>query len=421
MKTSSRKTSWSGILVFLVVFLFAGGWHDLSAQGVGISEAEITPDGSAILELRYSSGDFKGFLAPRMTYTNMMSIPAPAQGLLVYATDKKSFYYFDDGTWKPIGTINSGTGNQILGVTGDGTANEYKTLIEGPNIEITHAPGSITVGIAPDPAFNSLTLTNPLAVPNGGTGLSSGVSGGIPYYNSTTTMSSSALLNSNAVVIGGGAGSAPSTIGNGSTGQVLQSNGAAAPSWSLPTYPSGSGTAGQIIRSDGTNNTYSTSTFADTYPASSVLFSNGANTVEGLSTANDGVLVTDNAGVPSISSTLPTAVQDNITSVGTITSGTWNGSVIDLARGGTNSGTALSGSSIMISNGTQIVQGQAGTTSTVLHGNALGEPSYGQVVTGDLADAAVTTAKIADANVTTSKIADGNVTTAKIADGNVTT
>lgn len=52
---------------------------------------------------------------------------------------------------------------------------------------------------------------------------------------------------------------------------------------------------------------------------------------------------------------------------------------LGIANGGTNSSTALSGSSIMISNGTSIVQGDAGTTTTVLHGNASGAPTYGAV------------------------------------------
>lgn len=42
------------------------------------------------------------------------------------------------------------------------------------------------------------------------------------------------------------------------------------------------------------------------------------NAVSGLTTANNGVLITSAAGVPSISSTLPTTVQTNITRLGTI-------------------------------------------------------------------------------------------------------
>ncbi len=51
-----------------------------------------------------------------------------------------------------------------------------------------------------------------------------------------------------------------------------------------------------------------------------------------------------------------------------------------ISSGGTNSITDLSGSTIMISNGSAIVQGTAGTTTTVLHGNAAGAPTYGAVV-----------------------------------------
>jgi hypothetical protein len=53
--------------------------------------------------------------------------------------------------------------------------------------------------------------------------------------------------------------------------------------------------------------------------------------------------------------------------------------VLPIANGGTNSSTALSGSSIMTSNGTSIIQGSAGTTTTVLHGNAAGVPTYSAV------------------------------------------
>ena len=83
-------------------------------------------------------------------------------------------------------------------------------------------------------------------------------------------------------------------------GQILQvSSGAAAGlAYSTPTYPSASGSAGTIIRADGTNNVYSTSTFADTYAASTLLYSNGANTVTGLATANSAALVTNGSGVP---------------------------------------------------------------------------------------------------------------------------
>ena len=71
-------------------------------------------------------------------------------------------------------------------------------------------PGSITSA-----TWNGVAV----AVNRGGTGLSVGTSGGVPYFSSTSTIASSAALAANALVIGGGAGVAPSTTTTG-TGVV---------------------------------------------------------------------------------------------------------------------------------------------------------------------------------------------------------
>ncbi len=178
----------------------------------------------------------------------------------------------------------------------------------------------------------------PVSLANGGTNANLVASAGAVVYSTPTAL-------------------ALSTVG--SSGQLFQSAGAAAPGWTTSTYPSSAGatankvllsdgtnfvlstptfpnasatsgkiiisdgtnwiastslwpdtvgTAGKIIRSDGTTNTYSTATFADTYTASNLLYSNGSNTVTGLATGNNGVLVTSAGGVPSISSTLPSGL-----------------------------------------------------------------------------------------------------------------
>jgi hypothetical protein len=58
---------------------------------------------------------------------------------------------------------------------------------------------------------------------------------------------------------------------------------------------------------------------------------------------------------------------------------------VSISNGGTNSTTALAGSSIIVSDGSHIVQGPAGTTTTVLHGNAAGIPTYSSVsLTSDI-------------------------------------
>jgi hypothetical protein len=54
-----------------------------------------------------------------------------------------------------------------------------------------------------------------VTVGDGGTGISAGTSGGIPYFSSTSTIASSGALAANALVIGGGAGVAPATTTTG--------------------------------------------------------------------------------------------------------------------------------------------------------------------------------------------------------------
>lgn len=62
------------------------------------------------------------------------------------------------------------------------------------------------------------------------------------------------------------------------------------------------------------------------------LFYNNAGTLGNVAPANNGVLITSAAGVPSISSTIPSATQDNITRTGTLVSGA-TGSGFTLALG----------------------------------------------------------------------------------------
>lgn len=71
-----------------------------------------------------------------------------------------------------------------------------------------------------------------------------------------------------------------------SNGQILQVNSAAAVglSWSTPTYPPASGSAGKILISDGTNNVYSTPTYPNTGGAAgSIVISDGTNKINSTS------------------------------------------------------------------------------------------------------------------------------------------
>jgi hypothetical protein len=170
----------------------------------------------------------------------------------VLATDQNS-----NPVWK--GPLTNG--QIIIGSTG--AAPVASTLTAGTNVTITNSAGNVTIS----------------ATGSGG-GVNAGTSNQLAYYSS--------------------AGATVSGIGPGSAGQLFQSNGSgSAPAYTTATYPAIATGTGTLLRADGTNYVASTATFADTYAASTMLYSNGANTVTGLATANNGVLVTSNAGVPS--------------------------------------------------------------------------------------------------------------------------
>lgn len=98
------------------------------------------------------------------------------------------------------------------------------------------ARSKIAAGTANNVLINdgsgNLSQESSLAVSRGGTGLTSGTSGGVPYYSSSSAITSSAALTSNQLVVGGGAGAAPAALGSlGTTTTVLHGNAGGAPSY----------------------------------------------------------------------------------------------------------------------------------------------------------------------------------------------
>ncbi|MCX6307252.1 MAG: hypothetical protein NT040_19990 [Bacteroidetes bacterium] len=66
---------------------------------VGINTDNGAPDPSAMLDVKST---VKGFLPPRMTSTEMNSIPTPSQGLIVYNITVNSLYWYNGSVWMRI-------------------------------------------------------------------------------------------------------------------------------------------------------------------------------------------------------------------------------------------------------------------------------------------------------------------------------
>ena len=154
---------------------------------------------------------------------------------------------------------------ELLAAVLDSIAVSYVNIVDGGSLSTVL--GTVTTGV---------WQATPIGLTYGGTGEALSPSNGGLVYSGASGL---AIL--------------PATA---TANQLAMSGASGAPAWSTAVYP----------------------------PVTSInqiLWSNANNNVEGLTTANNGVLVTDSSGVPSISSTIPAAAQANITGTGTLTSG----------------------------------------------------------------------------------------------------
>lgn len=230
------------------------------------------------------------------------------------------------------------------GGTGQVTLTNHGVLVGAGTTAITQLAvgtnGQVLIGAAgADPAFASLTSSDSsITFTTGANTLSLQVAGGTTSIKTITGNSGGAespsagnfnILGTGSITVAGsantetvqltgltnhaiqiGAGTATLTqLGPGTTGQVLQTNTTADPTWSTATYPS-------------------------TTTINQLLYSSANNTVAGLTTANNGVVTTGTTGTPAV-----TAL------------GTDGQLIIGSSAGAPTAATLTAGTGISISNG----------------------------------------------------------------------
>jgi hypothetical protein len=131
-----------------------------------------------------------------------------------------------------------------------------------------------------------------------------------------------------------------------------------------------------------------------TLTSAHILVGNASNLATDVAVSGD--VTINNAGVTAIgaskvtnamlagSITAANLVGSDITTVGTITSGTWSGSTIAVNKGGTNSTTALNNNRVMKSSGGSIVEATAITANRALASDANGIPVHTSVTDTEL-------------------------------------
>lgn len=256
-----------------------------------------------------------------------------------------------------------------------------------------------------------------LSVGNGGTGIASGTSGGIPYYSGSTTIASSGILTQHALVLGGGAGNAPTVDASlGTSTTLLHGAAAGDPTWSAVSMVNDV-TGTLAVGNGGTGQTSAASAFVSFFEtvattANDIVYGGTSGTptrLAGNISATKNFLASSGNGSVSTAFAWSTIVASDVPSLDAskITSGT-----LAVAQGGTNlasgtsggilgytaSGTlassvALTAHAIVLGGGagaTPTVDASLGTSTTLLHGAAAGDPTWSAVsmandVTGTLA------------------------------------
>lgn len=176
----------------------------------------------------YSIESGSGSTAIRATFTSLTSgdvVKWDGSNWINSATSASMHDLLDSTTHGDVNDGSPAVGSLIMG--SDEASSKWEELpIGSAGMALVSRTGSNGVVAAWDNLDLTTDVTGLLPVANGGTGLSGGTSGGIPYYSGASTLASTAALTSNGVVVGKGAGAAPVATAAGTANQVFRVPGA---------------------------------------------------------------------------------------------------------------------------------------------------------------------------------------------------
>ena len=275
----------------------------------------------------------------------------PVQGQIYFNTGNNLLYTYTGSTWNPVnGGIIVGASTFYGVTTFAGTANQ---------ITVT-ASGSTPTGTV------TLSLPSAVTLPGSLTVTTTTTHQGQTTFSAATTSAASLNIPT---------GVAPTSPAVGDIWLVQATGLLARYGTSAATHTIADLDSTQAF----TNKTYnglivSATTGTLTLPNSSTLALSGANSVTFTSTG------ATNVTLPTSGTLVNTAVTtlSSLVSVGTITTGTWNGSIIDLAHGGTSSSLTANAGGIVYSTASGLAIGSVGTTGYVLTSAGTSAPTWTQ-------------------------------------------
>ena len=250
--TSADLTASNGGIVYSTASAMAILAGTATANQVVLSGASTTPAFSTATYLPTLVANELLFASA----TNVMSqITTANDGVLITSNTGVPSFLANSGTAGFVLTANTGAPPSWQNVSASGAI----TTINGDAGSVTPTAGAVTIsggttGLTTSGAASTLDLTGVLVLANGGTNANLTASNGGIFYSSATA---GAIL-----------------AGTATAHQLLLSGASTTPLWSTSTYPT-------------------------TNAVNTLLYASSANVMAALATSNDGVLITDNTGVPS--------------------------------------------------------------------------------------------------------------------------
>jgi len=324
----SSASAWASSAALAANAIVLGG-------GAGAAPATTTTGTGVVTALGVNTGSAGAFVV------NGGALGTPSSGTVTNLTGTASINI--NGT---VGATTPTTG-VFTTVRAQAAATQDSMLLSGraggtSSYAVTLTPTTLTASRTVTFPDADINFTTGLPVANGGTGLTSGTSGGIPYFSSTSAIASSAALAASAIVLGGGAGAAPATTTTG-TGVVTAIGNNVNTSGGLVTQ---SGTlAASALLLGGGSATAITSTTTGTGVVTAL--GNNTNATGGFPTIDGTATLTNKRITPRVSTTTssatPTINTDNVDQYGL------TAQAVDITSFSTNlSGTPTDGQKLWI-------------------------------------------------------------------------
>ncbi len=328
----------------------------------------------------------RGVLLPRMTTTQQNAISSPPEGLFLYDTTNHQLSIYDGTAWQamfdagnltgtlPGGALPAPTAIVLGGVfSSTAPANNYATGVDLTGAvtyarptcaNLSNSTSSCSTANATANTPSTLVARDGSGNFTAGTITATSFVGALTGNASTATTATNVTTNANLTGPITSVGNATSVAAQTGTGSVFVMQ--ASPTLTTPNL----GTPSTLI---GTNITGTATSFTASNVTTNANLTGDVTSVGNATTIGAGK-VTNAMLAGSIAASK--LVGTDIATVGTITAGTWTGTTIAIANGGTGLAT-LTAHSLQVGNGTSAVtQITVPATGTVLTGIASSDPAF---------------------------------------------